>query len=291
MVNYRDWDKPDPDDDADEYIEDFDTFVDALDVTVAKAGSTDERHDADEIELYLNTDGEDMAQVALETSIPVEGEDDEYEWVIADLPFDIEQTQALLEDRTGRVTVQWRFSYEIEADIEGRAATVDFAEEADHADDANRLGDVDSDYYTSRTSESTVVEQWSYLNGAAFRAGFNMTESDSAFQLPIYTDDDDTEFLDTDYALSGFSPRNVTVGPSETITVEVTIHNTGDDDRAQLVEYQIDGETVDQRLVLLSPGSSQTYEFSGPAPNLVGSYQHTIEMPTDATSGEVTVEE
>lgn len=86
------------------------------------------------------------------------------------------------------------------------------------------------------------------------------------------------------------TPDRVTRG--DTLSVTVTVTNTGDLSGERTVEYRFDDSVVDARTVTLAPGESETVELTLETEGIAaGEYQHGVETGDDVETRSVRVDE
>jgi len=77
----------------------------------------------------------------------------------------------------------------------------------------------------------------------------------------------------------------------ETVTVDATVQNVGEQAGDTTVTFSFGGSEVDSQTVSLDAGSTTTVSFSATLPSEEGTYGWTVETPDDSASGDLTVEE
>lgn len=95
----------------------------------------------------------------------------------------------------------------------------------------------------------------------------------------------------TEYAITEHTESATVVADGSSSTVSATIENTGYLGDSQRVEFAIDGERVESRLVELDETEETTVEFAAPVSLDSGEYPYTISTDGDEATGRLLVEE
>ncbi|MBX0295323.1 PKD domain-containing protein [Haloarcula nitratireducens] len=85
------------------------------------------------------------------------------------------------------------------------------------------------------------------------------------------------------------APASATQG--DTVTVEATVENTGDEEATQTVEFTFDGSVIDSQDVTLASGASEDVQFTLDTTGVAaGTYTHGVSTDDDTASAQITVE-
>ncbi|MBV0924114.1 PKD domain-containing protein [Halomicroarcula limicola] len=85
------------------------------------------------------------------------------------------------------------------------------------------------------------------------------------------------------------APASATQG--DTVTVEATVENTGDEEATKSVEFTFDGSVVDSQDLTLASGASEDVQFTLDTTGVdAGTYTHGVSTEDDSETAQITVE-
>jgi len=124
------------------------------------------------------------------------------------------------------------------------------------------------------------------LDVGSFTHAIVSGDDDATGSLTVEAPDEPANFQ-----IVGLSPSDATVTQGDTVVVDVTVQNVGDEDGTQTVELDINGIGFDESLTLAG-GEADSVSFSVPTDDVEpGDYTHTVSTEDDSASGSLTVEE
>ncbi len=132
---------------------------------------------------------------------------------------------------------------------------------------------------------SVLADTAESLGWGENREGYGLVRADRAVEAAMPTDPEPAFFAVTE--LDG----EVQSEPGESVTVEATITNTGDEDGTQTVEFRFEGDLTESKGVTLGGGEATTLTFTFDGPEETGEYTYSVHTEDDSGTGTLTVAE